>query len=193
MNRFKVLSLLVVVLILTTIVTVEIFAEQSTGKPNITIRKLESQTVLYTIYRGEYEKIGETIGSLYALAIKNKIWPGGSLSCVYLNNPQYISGEHCLVEIRIPVGQEALKLTGTLGELTDVKSINAMEVAVMKKPLGDMDYSSIYRIIYTWIARNDYRATDNACETFATDTGITDYTKMKSEIMIPVAKISPQN
>ena len=193
MNRFKVLSLLVVVLVLSTIVTVEIFAEQSTGESNITIRKLESQTVLYTIYRGEYEKIDDTIGSLYALAIKNKIWPGGSLSCVYLNNPQYVSGKHCLVEIRIPVGQEALKLTGTLGELTDVKSINTMEVAVMKKQVGDMDYSSIYKNIYTWIAKNDYRATDNACETFAADTGITDYTKMKSEIMIPVQKTSPKD
>ncbi len=193
MNRFKVLSLLVVVLVLTTIVTVEIFAEQSTGESNITTRKLESQTVLYTIYRGEYGEIGETISRLYALAIKNKIWPGGSLSCVYLNNPQYISGEHCLVEIRIPVGQEALKLSGTLGELTDVKTLQAMEVAVTAKPAGQTDPSSVYDSLHVWITKNGYRAAENACETFATDTGITDYTKMKSEIMIPINKISPRN
>lgn len=193
MNRFKVLSLLVVVLVLTTIVTVEIFAEQTTDKSNITIRQLESQTVLYTIYRGEYEKIGRAIGDLYALAVKNKIWPGSSLSCVYLNNPQYISGEHCLVEIRIPVGQEALKLAGTLGELTDVKTLQAMEVAVTAKSAGQTDPSSVYDSLHVWITKNGYRAAENACEKFAANIGATNYAQMKSEIMIPIKRISPKD
>lgn len=193
MNRFKVLLLLVVVLVLTTIVTVEIFAEQTTDKSNITIRKLESQTVLYTIYRGEYEKIGKAIGSLYAVAMKNKIWPRGSLSCVYLNNPQYVSSEHCLTEIRIPVGQEAIKLAGTLGEMIHVKELKAMEVAIVTKPTGQTDLNAVYYNLHMWIVKNDYRATDNACEIFAANAGMTDYAQMKSEIMIPIMRISPKD
>jgi effector-binding domain-containing protein len=192
-SKFKVLSLLVVVLVLTTIVTVEIFAEQTDSKSEIAVRKLESQTVLYTIYRGEYQKIGQAIGGLYAQAMKNKIWPRGSLSCVYLNNPQYVSGEHCLVEIRIPVGQEAIKLAGTLGEMTDVKELKAMEIAIMTKPAGQMNYSSLYNSLHIWIARNGYRAADNTCEIFAANAGSMDYAQMKSEIMIPIVKVSPED
>ena len=191
MSKFKLLSLLMVVLILTTIVTVEIFAGQSSEKSNITIRRIESQTVLYTIYRGEYQKIGRAIGGLYALALKNKIWPRGSLSLVYLNNPQYISGEHCLTEIRIPVGQEALKVAGTLGEMTDVKELKAMEVAVITKPAGQMNYGSLYTNIHKWISQNGYRDVENACETFAGTGGGTDYSQMSSEIMVPVEKLPP--
>ena len=191
MNRLKTFSLSLVFVL--TVVTVQIYAEQTTGESDITIRKLESQTVLYTIYRGEYEKIGRAIGSLYALGVKNKIWPRGSLSCVYLNNPQYVSSEHCLTEIRIPVGQEAIKLAGTLGDLTDIKALKAMEIAVVTKPAGQTDLSTVYDSLHAWIAKNGYRAADNACEIFAANAGMTNYAQMKSEIMIPVQKISPMD
>jgi DNA gyrase inhibitor GyrI len=186
MRKLKMLTLVLAVIVLTLTATVEICAEQTADKSNFTIRKLETQTVLYTIYRGQYQDIGKTIGDLYALAIKNQIWPRGSLTFVFLNNPQYVSGEHCLVEIRIPVGQDALKLAGTLGEMTDVKTIKGIEAAVVNKPAGQTDYSSIFNNIYTWIAKQGYRAVDNACETFDTNSGVTDYTKITSEIMIPV-------
>ena len=192
MNRLKLMSLILLVLLSTTIITIGICADQSEEKSDITIRKLEPQTVLYTIYRGEYQNIGKAIGGLYALGAKNQIWPRGSLSCVYLNNPQYISGEHCLVEIRILVGQEALKLAGTLGEMTDVKAIKAMEVAVTTKTPDQRDYSSIYNSLYLWIAQNGYRTTENTCEIFASNTASMDYSKMESEIMIPVKKVAQE-
>ncbi len=191
MSRLKIMSLLLLGLVLTAIMTIGIYAEQSADKSDITIRKMESQTVLYTIYRGEYEKIGKAIGNLFGLAMKNQIWPKGSISLVYLNNPQYISGEHCLVEIRIPVGKEALKKAGTLGEMTDVKEMKAMEVAVIKKSAGQMNYDSLYNGLHKWISRNGYRKTENACEIFAATGGVTDYSQMSSEIMIPVEKLSP--
>jgi len=193
MSTHKKLSLLLLGLVLTSIVTIGICAEQSADKSEITVRKLEPQTVLYTIYRGEYQNIGKTIGSLYALGMKNKIWPSGSLSCVYLNNPQYVSGEHCLVEIRIPVSQDALKLAGTLGEMTDVKTIKAMEVAVTTKSPGQTDHSSVYNSLYLWIAKNGYIASENACEIFTSDAWAMDYAQMKSEIMIPVKKIPSED
>ncbi len=191
MSKLKMMSLLL--LVLTAIMAIGIYAGQTADKSDITIRKMESQTVLYTIYRGEYEKIGNSIGSLFGLAMKNQIWPKGSISLVYLNNPQYISGEHCLVEIRIPVGKEALKKAGTLGEMTDVKEIKAMEVAVIKKSAGQMNYGSLYNSLHTWISRNGYVTTENACEMFAGAGGVTDYSQMSSEIMIPVKKISSKD
>ncbi len=192
MSKVKTWTLVLAVLALIITATVEISAGQS-DKSDITVRKAESQTVLYTIYRGEYQKIGQAIGGLYGLAMKNQAWPKGSLSCVYLNNPQYISGEHCLVEIRIPVGEEALKLAGTLGEMTDVKTIKAMDVVVITKQPGQTDRSTVYNDLYTWVAKNGYIAADNACEVFAANMQSQDYSQMKSEIMIPVSKISSGN
>jgi effector-binding domain-containing protein len=167
---------------------VEIYAEQEDAKSEITIRKIEPQVVIYTIYRGEYQKIGQPIGNLYSLAMKKQIWPKGSVSLVYLNSPQYVSGEHCLVEIRIPVGKEALKKAGTFGEMTDIKELKAMEVAVIKKPAGQMNYGSLYNSLYKWIAQNGYRNTENACEIFS-GIGGADYSQMSSEIMVPVEKL----
>src|SRR4030042_6421094 len=101
MNRSKVWLLLLVVLVSTATLTVSIWADQVADKSGVTIRQVKPQTVLYTIYRGDYEKVGQAIGSLYALAIQNKIWPSGSLHFAYLNNPKHVSSEHWLTEIRI--------------------------------------------------------------------------------------------
>lgn len=191
MRKLSKILLLLVASMLVAVAATEIYAGQTEEKSEITIRKIESQVVLYTIYRGEYQKIGQSIGNIYGLAMKNQIWPQGSISLVYLNNPQYVSGEHCLVEIRIPVGKEALKKTGTLGEMTDVKEMKAMEVAVIKKAAGQMNYDSLYSSLYKWIAQNGYRTTENACEIFVGTGGGTDYSQMSSEIMIPVDKLSP--
>ena len=190
MRTLSKVLLVLTVSVLVAVVAVEIYAGQADAESEITIRKIESQVVLYTIYRGEYQKIGKPIGNLYGLAMKNQIWPKGSISLVYLNNPQYVSAQHCLVEIRIPIAKEALKKAGTLGEMTDVKELKAMEVAVIKKSAGQMNYSSLYNNIYKWIAQNGYRSTENACEIFAGTSGITDYSKMSSEIMVPVEKLS---
>lgn len=182
--------LLLAVSILVVVVAAGLFAGQTDAKSEITLRKIEPQTVLYTIYRGEYQKIGKPIGNLYGLAMKNQIWPKGSISLIYLNNPQYVSGEHCLTEIRMPVDKEALKKAGTFGEMTDVKELKAMEVAVIKKPAGQMNYDSLNSSIYKWAKQNGYRTTENACEIFAGSGGGTDYSQMKSEIMVPVEKLS---
>jgi effector-binding domain-containing protein len=192
MNKLKMLSLSIAILILVVIVTAGISAEKTSEKSSITTRQLESQTVLYTIYRGHYEKIGQAIGKLYAIANSKGIQPGGQLSCVYLNNPEYVPMEHCLTEIRIPVAnaEEALKHAGTLGEMTDIKVLPTMEVAVIIKPGTNMDYADFYKVLYNGIAKIGYRASDNACETFSTNTTSIDYSQMKSEIIIPIKKIS---
>lgn len=189
MSKAKVRFILLLAIVLVAIGVVGICAEQATNEPKITIRQLGSQTVLYSIYRGDYSKVGPAIGKLYALAGKSGIYPRGSLSCVYLNSPRYVSSEHCLTEIRIPVGEEALKLAGTLGEMTDVKTMPAMEVAVVEKSMGETDYAAIFNRLYTWIAKQGYLATDDACETFLTNNE-RNYALMKSEIMIPVKKLS---
>ncbi len=193
MNRLKTLSLLLAILILVVIVTAGISAEQTTNKSDITTRQLESETVLYTIHRGSYEKLGKTIGSLYAQAVKSKIWPRGQLYCVYLNNPEYVSSEHYLIEIRIPVDKEASNLTGTLGEMTDVKTLPALEVAVVIKPAGQADPDSIYVNLYKWILKEGYVVIESPCEKFLSDAMSGNYAQMKSEIMIPIKKISSKD
>ncbi len=190
MRRVKMWSLLLVVIAMMVVGAIELFAEQTTNKLNITIRQSQPQTVIYTVYRGSYEKIGLSIIKLFALAGQKGIYPRGQLSCVYLNNPGYVSSEHLLTEIRIPVGEDALKLAGTLGEMTDVKALPAMEVAVAEKPVGLTDLSALYNDLYSWIAKQNYRTTENACEKFLSGGMSGNYAQMKSEIMIPVRKLS---
>jgi len=161
-------------------------AEEKAKEAAISVRKVEAQTVLYTIYRGPYEGVGKPIGELYALAGKNGIAPRGGPALVYLNNPALVSQEHLLTEIRIPVGEEAKKLAGTLGAMTDVKSVGPHEAAVIEKAGGDMDYAGIYARLYEWIGKNGYRSMDNASEVFKG--GGRGGGSMSSEIMVPVAK-----
>lgn len=187
MRNMVVLLLVVMV----SAITVELLAEQSNGNSDFSIKKSGAQTVLYTIYRGPYENVGKPIGELYGLAMQKNIRPRGSIAMVYLNNPQNISREHVLVEIRIPVDPNALQQAGTLGPMTDIKTLKATEYAVMKKQLGQTDYAAIYRTLYGRIAKEGYHRTDNVVEVF-TETGMGgDYSQMKSEIMVPVAKTAP--
>ena len=182
------LLLLAVLSIIT--VAAKISAKPTTDKPAFAIRKVERQTVLYTIYRGSYDKIGPTIGKLYALAGKKQIQPRASVYYVYLNNPKYVSSEHWLTEIRIPVSKEALKVAGTLGEMTDVKALPAMEVAVAVKPEGQADPGPIYNQLGAWIIKQGYAAIGSPCEMFLTNAMTGSYAQMKSEIMMPIKKLT---
>jgi len=188
LRKTKVLLLLLLAASLIAVSVVEISA-QSAESPEITIRKVEAQTMLYTVYRGSYEKIGQTISDLYALAGKNKLTPCGPLTLVYLNNPKTSTMEHCLTEIRIQVSQEANSLAGKLGPMTDVKTLNSMDVAIMTKSVGQYDYAGLFEKIYSWIVKSGYRPVDSPCEVFSAGQQ-QNYEQMKSEIMIPIVKVS---
>jgi len=187
-SKMWILSVLAVAVII--VAGAEIFAAPDAEQPDFVVRKMSEQVVLYTIYRGSYDKSGMAIGKLYALIGQKGLRPQGTLSYAYLNNPKLVSSEHWLTEIRIPVGKEALKLTGKLGEMTDVKTLGKMDVAVAVKPKGLKDPSSIYRNLNSWIFEQGYMVTDAHCETFLSGTETGDYAQMKSEIMVPVAKLS---
>jgi effector-binding domain-containing protein len=172
---------------------VALFAEQGTGESDVSIRKSNAQTVLYTVYRGPYETIGKPISELYALAAQKNMKICGYPSLVYLNNPYYTSqndtGQHCLTEIRIPVDEDAMQQAGTLGAMTDVKEMPSIEVAVMKKQIGQTDYKAIFRNLYEQIAKQGYRPADDVAEVFSGNAKSGDYTQMKSELIVPVRKI----
>jgi len=187
MRNMLVLLLVVVV----AAVTVELFAEQDSSNSDFSIKKSEAQTVLYTVYRGPYENVGKPIGELYGLAMQKNIRPRGPVAMVYLNNPQNTTQEHFLVEIRIPVDPNAIQQAGTLGPMTDIKTVKATEYAVMKKQPGLTDYEAFYRALYERIAKEGYRRTDNAVEVFTGTRMGGDYSQMKSEVMVPVAKTAP--
>jgi len=189
MSKVKFGSLLVLLVILTVISSVEINAGLPEGDQEITVRKVNKQVVLYTIYRGSYEKIGPPIANLFNTAIQKGIFPEGPIELAYLNNPQMIAKEHWLTEIRIPVGNDALELTGKLGPMTDVKELPAMTVVVAPKPVGADDPSEIHQKMHTWIYKNGYLPTDGRCETFFSQTETIDYKQMETEIMIPVKKL----
>ncbi len=183
-------SLLLLAVGLMVVSIVEISATSAGSKSTFTIRKAEKQVVLYTIYRGSYDKVGAAIGKLFALAGSKGIKPQGPISFVYLNNPRYVSSQHWLTEIRIPVGKGALKLSGTLGEMTDVKEVPAVELVVAVKPEGQADPGPIYERLFTWIYKAGYVHIEDPREKFLSGASTGDYAQMKSEIMIPVSKFT---
>jgi len=187
MSKLKT-SLLLLAVGLVVVSIVGISATSAGSKSAYTLRRVEKQVVLYTIYRGSYDKAGPAIGKLYALAGSKGVRPIGAMSHVYLNNPKLVASQHWLTEIRIPVGKDALKLAGTLGEMTDVKVLPAMEVLVAVKPKGQADPAPIYEEIYRQVLKEGYLAAQGPIEKFLTNTETGNYAQMKTEIMIPVTK-----
>lgn len=183
-------SLLLTAVVLMVASAAAISAKTASGKPAFAVRKVEKQVVLYTIYRGGYDKTGPAVGKLFALAGQKGIRPRGPISYVYLNNPKQVSSDHWLTEIRIPVGKEALKLAGTLGEMTDIKALPAVELVVAVKPEGQADPSSIYERLFTWIYKAGYVHIEDPMEKFLSGASTGDYAQMKSEIMVPVSKLT---
>jgi effector-binding domain-containing protein len=169
-------------------------AEEPKKQPpqDFQLRQVPEQVVLYTIVRGPYDQLGPAIGKLFALAGRNGLMPPrGPVQYAYLNNPQMVSSAHWLTEIRIPVGKDALKAAGTLGEMTDVKTLPAMQVVVAVKPEGQADPGPIYEALMEWITKKGYLAAEGPYEIFLTNAQSGDYAQMKSEIMIPIQKPAP--
>jgi effector-binding domain-containing protein len=167
-----------------------ILAESKPQESPVQIRKTQEQVVLYTIHRGPFDKVGATIGELMRTAAPKGLYPKGAISFVYLNDFSTVPSEHWLTEIRIPVAEEALSQAGTLGKLTDVKKLPSVDVAVVTKPEGLANPESVYQQLYTWVFQNGYRPTEGSCEVFLTNASAGDYSKMKSEIMVPIRKVS---
>lgn len=165
-------------------------AQPGEGQLQCSVRDVPEQVVLYTLHRGPYGAVGPPIGKLFGLAGQKGITPRGSISFVYLNNPELVSQEHWLTEIRMPVGEDALKLAGTLGEFTDVKRLPAMETAVLRKPRGIDDAGAVRERLYAWMRQQGYAAADACGEVFLSHAAGGDYSEMETEIFVPVEKVA---
>ena len=160
--------------------------------PAYNIRKIDEQVVLYSVHRGAYDKLGPSIGKLFSLAMKKGMKPCGAVEFAFLNNPKTVSSEHLLTEIRIPVKKEALKSAGTLGGMTDVKTVTAHEAVIGIKPEGMADPAPIYTGLFRWMHKNGFMAVDSPRERYLTNAMSGDYSKMKTEIILPIAKFPEQ-
>ena len=191
MKKAKVWFVLLPAVCLMVICLVKVSAQSGTEEQSgISIRKTEEEVVLYTIHRGSYAETGQVIGDLYALAGNKGISTQGPVCYVYLNNPTLVSHRHWLTEVRIPVSKDTLEASGTLGEMTDIKILPAMEVAVTVKPEGQTNTRSIYERLHTWIIKQGYMPVGSHREVFLTNFTTDDYSMMKTEITIPIRKLS---
>jgi effector-binding domain-containing protein len=188
MKRRNVFLMLSLVLLTAAAAAAQAGTDPNSKAVKITVREMPAQIVLYTIVRGPYQKTGQAVGALYALAGQKGIRPMGPPTYTYLNNPNRVSSQHWLTEIRIPVSEDALKLAGTLGEMTDVKELPAVTAVTAVKPEGMADPGPIYEKIYAWVRKNGYATVDSASEVFLTNANGGDYTTMKAEIVVPVSK-----
>ncbi|MFC1765122.1 GyrI-like domain-containing protein [Planctomycetota bacterium] len=185
MRNLSVLTMLVMV------TTASANASELSSSAQVTVRDLEPQTVLYTIYRGSYQGIGQAYGKLYGLAGAKRLPLTGEGLTVHLNCPQNTTETHLLTEVRLSVPESALSLAGSLGPMTDVKSVPGVKVAVAVKPAGVGSPEGIEKIVktlYAWIYKNDYTVIDAPMQRVLSGTKTHDYTQMKVEYLIPIAK-----
>jgi len=177
------------IILLVSLTAIRMWAGPEAPKQEFEIQKVDEQVVLYTLYRGSYEKAGAAIGKLFALAGQKGIRPAGNAYFTYLNNPELVSNKHWLTEIRLPVNKEALKLAGSLGEFTDIKKLPAMKTATAIKPKGTTNAGELLSILYAWIFKNGFTPVDAHSERFLENVTSGDYAQMKTRIIIPVRKI----
>jgi effector-binding domain-containing protein len=186
MKATKSIVLLLVTAALIFAATSIISAESAGDKPACTVRDIEQQVVLYTIHRGGLDKIASVVMNLFNLAVEKGIYPDGPVTFAYLNDFTRTSSEHWLIEIRLPVDKGALKLSGTLGKMTDVKTLAPVKMTVATKPEGMADPRPVYERLYTWMHKEGHMPTSGPQETFLTNAESGDYSKMKTEIMVPI-------
>ena len=177
-------------LLLAVVVAGGILAASKPEEIPIEVRTTPEQVVLYTIHRGPLGKVGSTIAELMTTAMQKDAYTSGPISFTYLTDFEAVSSEHWLTEIRVPVAQETLSLAGTLGKFTDVKKLAGVEVAMTGKPEGLASPEPIYERLYTWIFENGYLPTEGPSEAFLTNAETQDYYRMKTEIMVPLRKVS---
>jgi len=185
-NTYFISSLIVMV----TIITIPIIANTAAEPFAVTLKTIPSQTVIYTLHRGHYDKLGESIGMLYALTQTKGQHPIGPVWSVHLNNSDNIDSKHWLTEIRIPVKEVALNLTGTLGDMTDVKKLPEITVATAVKPKGVDDPTEIYKRLYQWIYANGYQSIDAPMQKVISTDKRGNYAQMQVAVMVPIEKVS---
>ena len=155
---------------------------------DVSIREIPQQTVLYTIYRGRHYKINSVINQLYTLAKEKGISISGPASTCYLNSPVAESTNHHIIEIQIPVNDNAIEQAGSLGDMTDIKVIPAMKVAVAAKPEGCCDPTSVLVDLFTWINKKGYVVKGKMRQSYLNGKG--NYNNLNTEFMIPVDKLT---
>ena len=85
--------------------------------------------------------------------------------------------------------KDYLDLAGTLGAFTDIKTVKTHEAVVIIRPAGVADPTALHKALIDWMDRQGYAVTGGPCERFLTGGEGGDYSKMKTEIMIPVRKM----
>ena len=180
-----------VVLVLSLAVAGAVIAAKSGSDRKYSIKKQDEQVVLYTLYRGSYDQVGADVVELYQLAGQKGISPQGPLTFSYLNNPMLVDPEHWLTEMRIPVGKDALKQAGKLGEMTDVKVIRPHTVATCKKPpgVGEAEVETLWAGLVKWTASQGYTTLEGPREVFLSGQETGSYADMKTEFQIPIEKV----
>ena len=186
--RKKIIVQILAAVVMTEIIIIStIWNRDSQAEPisDVTIRDIGPQAVLYTIHRGHYDTVGSTVNKLYKLADSKGICTEGPVFTGYLNNPYVQPSEHWLIEIRIPVGPDAMKFAGTLGRMTDVKILPAMKVAAAVKPEGQDNPETTICSLYSWITKRGYRVAGGLWQSVSGDK-LNNYAQMKTEFIIPI-------
>ena len=127
MAKAKPLLLLVVCVALLAAGAVKISVEPAPKEAALTIRNLDEQIVLYTIYRGSYDKIGPAIGKLFALAGQKAIRP----AAIYQKLYRWIAAQGYVVT---DAASEIFLTNATTGDYAKMKTEILVPVEKLPEP-----------------------------------------------------------
>ncbi len=70
---------------------------------NVQVKVIPEHTVISTMHKGPYDKVGPVIEGLAKYALENNYDIIGPVTEVYLNNPNEVKPEELLTEVQFPV------------------------------------------------------------------------------------------
>jgi effector-binding domain-containing protein len=165
-------------------------AKDEDAKDEVKLKSYKSKLVLYTVCRGGNKKVGHAARDLYFLAEEKIIRLLSSPTYVYLNDREGLPSKHWLTEIRLDARSDAIEHAGKLGEWIDIKEIPAYQAAAAIKDKGVADPGPVYDKLYSWIFEHGYVPAGRPIENLLLGTTNSKYENIKSEITIPVKKLS---
>jgi hypothetical protein len=201
MNKTKVLRWIT----LTTPVLVLLAAFASGGissaAPNAPIKLVEAPRgiVLYGLTEGTYADAVDVFNKLVTLRNDHGIRASGDWGTFVFLSPPDTNPDRLLIEVRIPVQEKALSLSGRVAEVAHVYGLGTAGVKRVSqgseiriiKPIGAQNPEPFYTKAYSFIQANELAVSGPPSMTFAKSEEIPaecESAELAATLAIPVAK-----
>jgi len=163
------------------------FARPAQAQTGVTkVRHVRSHTVVSTVHRGPYDRIGSVVGKTFGWIATNSLVPFGAPTMIYLKDPTNAkTPDDYETELQFPIAPvpDASKLQG---DGLAVKVLPDQDIAVAVE-IGPFDkVGAAYGDLASWAAQNGYEVVGPAGMTTFSDPMSAAPDQLVHEIFFPV-------